>query len=66
VIGVGGIQDARDVVEFLMAGASAVQIGSVLIEKDVAVFGEIATDLGAWMADHDVKNFEELVGAALP
>lgn len=66
VIGVGGIMDARDVVEFLLAGASAVQLGSVLIEKDAAVFGQISKDLAAWMGSHGVARVADLVREALP
>lgn len=66
IVGVGGIMNARDVVEFLMAGANAVQLGSVLIEKDAEAFGEIARDLATWMESHDVKTVAELTGAALP
>lgn len=64
IVGVGGIMDATDVVEFLMAGASAVQLGSVLIEEDVAAFSRIGKDLAAWMDSHGVKKLEEIVGAA--
>lgn len=66
IVGVGGIQDARDVVEFLMAGASTVQLGSVLIEKDVAAFSEIGKELEAWMERHGVERISDLVGAGLP
>ena len=66
IIGVGGIMDARDVVEYLLAGASAVQLGSVLINQDVAAFGKIGSDLGAWCDAHDVKRVGDLVGQALP
>ncbi len=65
IVGVGGIQDARDAVEFLMAGASAVQLGSVLIEKDVAAFGLIGKDLESWMRDHEVPRIQDLVRVAL-
>lgn len=66
VVGVGGIMTAADVVEFLMAGASAVQLGSVLIEKDVGAFGEIGRDLEAWLKEHGVGRLSEIVGVALP
>lgn len=66
VVGVGGVESAQDVVEFLMAGASAVQLGSVLIEKDAAAFTEIGRDLARWMVEHDVGRLEDVVGAALP
>jgi len=58
--------NAADVVEFLMAGASAVQLGSVLIDQDIEAFGVIGNDLEAWCKGHNVKTLDELVGAALP
>lgn len=64
VIGVGGIMNAADVVEYLMAGASAVQLGSVLIEKDLAAFTEINRDLQKWCKEHDVKRVSDLTGRA--
>lgn len=66
LIGVGGISTAKDVLGFLLAGAAAVQIGSVLIQRDVAVFGELGRDLLAWMREHDVSRLSDLVGQALP
>lgn len=66
VVGVGGIMDAKDVVEFLLAGASAVQLGSVLIEKDAPVFAQMAKDLAHWMEARGVARLSDLVGGALP
>lgn len=64
VVGVGGIMGATDVVEFLMAGASAVQLGSVLIDRDVAAFPEIARELAHWCGANGVDRLGEIVGAA--
>lgn len=66
VVGVGGIMSARDVVEFLLAGASAVQLGSVLIEKDISAFQEIGQALASWLERHKIASVAELRGAALP
>lgn len=66
VVAVGGASNAKDVVEFLMAGASAVQLGSILIEEDVEAFTTIGRDLASWCQAHGVKRLKELVGAALP
>jgi dihydroorotate dehydrogenase (NAD+) catalytic subunit len=64
VIGVGGIGSATDVVEFLMAGASAVQIGSALIDHDIGLFGTLGRDLETWSAENGIKRLGEIVGAA--
>lgn len=66
VVAVGGASNAADVIEFLMAGASAVQLGSVLIDQDVEAFTTIGRGLAAWCQDHGVKHVKELVAAALP
>jgi dihydroorotate dehydrogenase (NAD+) catalytic subunit len=59
VIGCGGISTAGDVVEMMMAGASAVEIGSAVLE-DTSVFAKIAGDL--YTADG--KEIGEIVGCA--
>jgi len=64
IIGVGGITSARDVAEYLMAGASAVQIGTAVWRDGVGVFGRINRDLKAFMAKHGHKTVADMVGVA--
>lgn len=64
VVGVGGITSARDAVEYLMAGASAVQIGSGLHYSGTAIFGDICRDLQRWLEEHGYHSLEELIGLA--
>jgi dihydroorotate dehydrogenase (NAD+) catalytic subunit len=59
VIGCGGISTAEDVVEMMMAGASAVEIGSAVLE-DTGIFGKIARDLYT----PDGREPGEIVGCA--
>jgi len=59
VIGCGGISSARDVIEMMMAGASAVQIGSAIIGND-RVFETIGNDLYA----HGGVHPSEIIGCA--
>ncbi len=63
VIGVGGISSVLDVVKYLMAGASAVQICSLAILKGQQVYGELAQQLSEWMEEHGYPNIESLKGA---
>lgn len=63
VIGVGGINSARDIVKYLMAGASAVQICSLAILKGQQVYGELAVKLSEWMEEHGYDDIESLKGA---
>ena len=62
IIGVGGINNYLDVVEFLYAGASAVQIGTALMDKGPQIFAEICSDLEEFMKNHDFKSINEMVG----
>ena len=63
IFGIGGITSAEDVAEFLMAGASAVQVGSHnFVEPDIC--GRLPLDLGGLLEEMGVASVEELVGAA--
>ncbi|MDI9623494.1 MAG: dihydroorotate dehydrogenase [Methanothermobacter sp.] len=64
LIGVGGITDYKDVVEFLYAGANATQIGSAIFYKGLGVFKEICDDLKAFMKREGFKSINEMVGLA--
>ena len=61
VIGMGGITCAEDAIEFLMAGASAVQVGTANFTNPMAM-PNIIQDLSAWCDRHGVKNVTELTG----
>jgi dihydroorotate dehydrogenase (NAD+) catalytic subunit len=62
VIGMGGILTARDALEFLLAGATAVQVGTAnFIHPDAAV--RVARGLAAYLAEHGIGTVRELVGA---
>lgn len=63
IVGMGGIRRARDVLEFLMAGAAAVQIGTHNF-KDSFAYSEIAKDLTSFLASRGVSRLQDLVGAA--
>ncbi|MBP7148101.1 MAG: dihydroorotate dehydrogenase [Acidobacteria bacterium] len=63
VIGMGGIVSARDVVEFLLAGARAVQVGTANF-NDPGIALRILDDLATWCRVHGVTDVNELVGAA--
>ena len=51
VIGVGGIQGVQEVVAFMLAGASAVQVGAMNFANP-ALCGKLVDDLGRWLANH--------------
>ena len=62
IIGIGGIMSATDVIEFMLAGASAVQIGTAsFITPGIAE--QIVQDLQAWMVANKVQDINSLIGA---
>jgi len=62
VIGMGGITCAEDAIEFMMAGATAVQVGTQNF-TDTRACPKIIEGLNAWCDRHGVKNISELTGA---
>jgi dihydroorotate dehydrogenase (NAD+) catalytic subunit len=63
IIGCGGIMCGRDAVEYLMAGASAVQVGTATFRNPCAPL-DVLEGLETFMREHDVDDVRELVGAA--
>jgi len=61
VIGIGGISTAEDVVEFLLAGAAAVQIGTANY-WDPCATEKIVGALERWCVEHRVKKITDLIG----
>ena len=61
VIGMGGITRAEDALEFIIAGASAVQVGTANF-TDTLAMPKIVEGLNEWMDAHGVKNIEEIRG----
>lgn len=61
VIGMGGITCAEDAIEFLMAGATAVQVGTANFTDPYAM-PKIIAGLNEWCDRHNVKNVSELTG----
>ncbi len=64
IIGVGGVTTGEDALEYIMAGASAVQIGTGIYNRGLDVFEKVCNEIESWMKKHDVKKLSDLVGAA--
>jgi dihydroorotate dehydrogenase (NAD+) catalytic subunit len=62
LIGCGGITGWRDAVEFLLAGASAVQIGTAIALKDPTVFKAINHGISVYLKKKKLGSVEEIVG----
>lgn len=63
VIGVGGVYTWQDAVEMMMAGASAVQIGSAVYEG-LEVFSSVALGIENFVAEKGYKDITEVIGIA--
>jgi len=64
IIGCGGVRTWSDAVELILAGASAVQIGSAVAFKDLSIFKAIAQGLNSYLERKGYRNVEEIVGLA--
>lgn len=64
IIGVGGILTGEDAIEYFMAGASAIQIGSGVYYRDLDIFKKVCTEIERWMKDHDNNKLSEIIGVA--
>ncbi|MBU2936336.1 MULTISPECIES: dihydroorotate dehydrogenase [Pacificibacter] len=62
VIGCGGISTRDDVLEFLIAGAAAVQIGTATFQSPTAM-ARLITELESWMQEQGVASLDEIIGS---
>lgn len=62
VIGLGGISSAQDAIEFLMAGATAIEIGTANF-IDPAIAYKIKTGINDWLDSHGCASVQEIIGA---
>jgi len=65
IIGVGGITRGVDVVEYIMAGATATQICTAAIVEGLGVFKRILNELEEWMKRHKYESIYDFKGIAL-
>jgi dihydroorotate dehydrogenase (NAD+) catalytic subunit len=65
VVGIGGIMRAEDALEFIVAGATAVQVGTAAFVRPEAPM-DIADGIRAWLERERIADLAELRGAALP
>src|SRR5215218_405373 len=63
IIGMGGITDARDALEFIIAGASAVQVGTANF-VDLFIWSKLLDGIADYGARHQIERLADLVGAA--
>ena len=62
VVGLGGITTARDAIEFLMCGATAIEIGTANF-MDPAVTKKVKDGINDWLEGHGCASVQEIIGA---
>ncbi|MGX8774056.1 MAG: 4Fe-4S binding protein [Bacillota bacterium] len=65
ICGVGGISSAQNALEYIMLGASTVQVGTDVMIQGKDSIRKIVQDLEIWAQDHKIKSLEEIKGKAL-
>jgi dihydroorotate dehydrogenase (NAD+) catalytic subunit len=65
IIGAGGVTDAHDALEFLMAGASAVQVGTATFADPTAPL-KVIEGLAAYVKEKRLASIRDVIGVALP
>jgi len=63
IVGLGGIMNAHDAIEFLLAGASAIEIGTANF-VDPAITVKVANGISEWLDNHGCKSVKEIIGQA--
>jgi dihydroorotate dehydrogenase (NAD+) catalytic subunit len=61
IIGMGGIQNASDAIEFILAGATAIAVGTANFVNPRAT-AEIIEGIVKYMRENDIKNIKEIIG----
>ncbi len=64
IIGCGGILTGQDAIEYLMAGASAVQIGVGVSDRGINIFGKVNREIEEFIKENGYKALKQLIGVA--
>ncbi|MEM0049101.1 MAG: dihydroorotate dehydrogenase [Candidatus Bathyarchaeia archaeon] len=64
IIGCGGIWSWEDAVEFMLAGASAIQVGSAIAVEGLSIFKNICRGLAEYLARKNFRSVREIIGLA--
>ncbi len=61
IIGMGGISSAEDAIEFFMAGANAIAVGTAIFSSP-SILTEIADGINCWLDRHGINSLQEIIG----
>ena len=64
IVASGGVVTGEDAVEYLMAGASAVQIGTGIMYRDLDIFNEVCNGIENYLEANKYKNISNIIGTA--
>ena len=64
IIGTGGVTYGKDSIEMIMAGATAVGIGTGIYYRGIDIFKKVCGEMEQWMKKNKVKNLDEIRGCA--
>lgn len=64
IIGTGGVETAEDVIQMVLAGATAVGVGTAVYTRGLAAFSSINSDLHVFMQERGINSLSDLKGAA--
>ncbi|MHA2406724.1 MAG: dihydroorotate dehydrogenase [Candidatus Hermodarchaeia archaeon] len=62
IIGVGGILTGNDVIEYLLAGATAVEIGTGVLIRESTIFSKTRKEMVDYLTRHEIQHISELTG----
>lgn len=65
ICGVGGISNAANALEYMMLGASAVQVGTAVMIGGRGIVSKIVQELEIWAQDHNINDLSQIRGKAL-
>ena len=66
ISGIGGVNDWRDAVEFLLLGASSVQVCTAVMLKGYRIVEDMIEGLNQYMDSHGFETIDQMVGKAIP
>ena len=64
IIGTGGVSFGKDAIEMMMAGASAVGIGTAVLERGIDVFSKVSNEIREFMELNGYTKLKQIIGAA--
>ncbi len=63
IIGIGGVTSGKDAIEMMMAGASAVGIGTGVMYRGIGIFEDVCEEIKTFMLEEGYQNLKEIIGA---